>query len=61
MTNGNDSSAPIECPNCGLQYIALLTDDAPTAPPKCIECDALLPPTIEGGFVYYAFSPSRFN
>jgi len=45
----------IECPNCGAEFTALLRGRAPDTPPHCIECDALLPPTIAGRYVHEIF------
>ena len=49
-----DEAAPVlvKCPNCGAQFIAVLRDDAPEKAPICVECDALLPPVIEGRYLY---------
>ena len=47
----NLAMSRIECPNCGAEYKALLGDEPPDTPLRCIECDALLRPMMGERYV----------
>ena len=51
----NGESHSFQCPKlgCAAQYVALLRDDKPDTPPRCLRCDTPFLAQEKGKYVYY--------